>query len=140
MVMKRATHVLIVAGVVILLSTCTNFFASLEPKLIEVSGPQFILSWNPPRNRFIEEGREPDHYVVYYRGFGDTGPGDWTALGSVAAADNPELTVTSSEVSPGMYLFAVTTVDVYGTESDLHQSIDPDADPRRGWILNYLGG
>jgi len=138
--MKRIGFVLFPAVLMVVLSGCANFFASLEPREITVSGSEFTLAWDPPANRHIKEGHEPDRYRLYYRSIGDGGPTDWTVLGTVAADSQPRLTVQQIMLTPGTYEFAVSTIDAIGNESEFHYSTDSDAEPRRGWFIAVTGG
>ena len=94
-------------------------------ELLEVRGESFTLAW--------DSGAEPvSSYRVYTRPHGGT---DWTPLASGLA--DASVTVTVAMLAYGVYEFAVSAVAGDGTESDLHTSLDPTADPESGWYLSW---
>jgi hypothetical protein len=75
-------------------------------------------------------------YVLYVR---ERYTKDWHEMGTVFSG-NVEYSFSSLPddlPSVGMYEFGVTTQNSFGTESDMHSSLDPDAIPTGGWYLYW---
>jgi hypothetical protein len=98
-----------------------------EPILVQAT--EFTLYWDPPT-----DATGIDHYNVYYRAHGTS---TWTSLGTATATATPSYTVTSADLAYGVYDFAVTSVNTSGVESDMHCSLDPNADPTGGWYVDW---
>lgn len=91
---------------------------------ITLSGPSFTLAWD-------DDSSETVSYTVYWRNRGAT---SWQLLASDLA--EPEYTVSTEILSHGSYEFAVSSVSSDGQESDLHESLDEDAEPEP-WYLEW---
>lgn len=98
-----------------------------EPILVQAT--EFTLYWDPPT-----DATNIDHYNLYYRLHGESA---WTLLGSEPASATPSYTVTTADLDYGTYDLAVTSVDSSGVESDMHSSLDPNADPSGGWYVDW---
>lgn len=96
---------------------------------IIVQDTQFTLYWDVPTGTATIAS-----YNIYYR---DHGTGSWNFLNSVTASANPSYTVTSTMLPYGVYEFAVTSVSTDGLESEIHSSLDDNADPAGGWFLDW---
>ncbi len=96
-----------------------------------ISGNAFTLLWDPPQD---EAGNHEQvaSYNLYYR---EHGTYSWSSLGSAAATSAPSFEVTTALLSYGSYDFAVAAVEMDGSESEPHTSLDDDADPQTGWYV-----
>lgn len=110
-------------------STSHSFTVAEPYEPILVQATEFTLYWDPPA-----DASEIDHYNVYYS---DHGQGNWNLLGSATASATPSYTVTSADLAYGVYDFAVTSVSTSNVESDMHCSLDPNADPTGGWYVDW---
>ncbi len=100
----------------------------LQPQMITVRSESFTIAW--------DAGDPPvESYNIYYRRH--NGEGEWSTLTAVSA-DTRELEITSDLLAdgPGHYDFAVTSV-YNGDESEFHTSLSEDAEPERGWYVNW---
>ena len=103
-----------------------------SPKAIPVTAPQVTLQWDPPATG----GSSVTSYIVSFRIHGTS---SWTTLATIPAALQPSCTVLYTTVGAGSFDFGVTAVSSSGTDSSLHTSLDPTADPATGWYLNWWG-
>ena len=98
------------------------------PQAITVTGDHFTLYWDSP-------AVAADAYRIYQRPHGSTG---WSLL--FDGLPSPQATVTTAELPYGAYEFAVSSVNEYGAESELHTCLDSTADPGTGWYLCWTEG
>lgn len=98
--------------------------------MVTVRSDQFKLAWDPP-----DPSTSVTAYHLYYR---EHGTADWFSLGAVSG-DQLSLDVSSSNLAdgPGMYDFAVQSVDADGAGSDYHTSTSSTAQPETGWYVNW---
>lgn len=118
----------------IILMTGCGISGEEKPRSIAVNGPSVTLNWDPPASDFATDSIA--HYNVYAR---TRGAAEWQLVGSASASKEPSLTIGQSLLPYGSYEFAVTTVGIDGSESDLHSSLDHHADPASGWIVDWYG-
>lgn len=83
------------------------------------------LAWN------YDEPANVQIYKMYYRHHGTT---DWIFLDSVDSSA-PIFEVSHDTLGDGSWDFGVTAIDLSGTESDIHSSLDSSAVPSTGWYL-----
>ena len=96
---------------------------------------QLTLAWDPPGTDIHGQPTEVASYQVYYRPHGTS---EWTLLGTVPASRHPEFSVEHERIGSGLFDFAVCAVTVEGRESDLHTSLDGNADPVSGWHVLWV--
>ncbi len=101
-----------------------------DPDAISSKSTQATLQWNQP----VSGGSQVVSYTVSYRLHGSS---TWILLATVPASSQPSFTVLRSVVGAGDFDFAVAAVDSIGTESPLHTSLDPTANPATGWFLSW---
>lgn len=94
-----------------------------SPSSVQVVGNEFTLTW-------INEAGEIVGYHLYYRSCGDD---EWMTLS--AGITSPRFTVNTTLLSHGEYEFAVRGVKDSGIETELHSSLDENAQPTGGWYL-----
>ena len=95
------------------------------PQLLVVRGENFTLAW--------DGGPEPvAEYRAYTRQHGTV---EWTQI--AAGLEAASISIDTTILAYGVYEFAVSSVAADGTESDLHTSLDPTADPGTGWYLSW---
>lgn len=107
-------------------------FALGEHRQIVHKYPLLTLAWNPPLSDIPNRSLEVIGYQIYYREHGNY---SWRLLGEVPASANPEFTLNKSELGPGVFDFAVSSVTESGSISPLHSSLDSNADPVSGWYV-----
>ena len=95
---------------------------------LDVTGDSFSIAWDNN-----SEAGTPDSFRIYFRHHGEE---EWTFLLSVDDGAQQECTISSADLSYGTYEFAVSSV-MGGVESDLHTSMDDNADPVCGWYINW---
>jgi hypothetical protein len=100
--------------------------------MVEVTGDSFIVQWNQPVDEATGEPVSVDGYRLYYR---EHGVYQWTQLTEVGSGTT-EYTITTSDLSTGVYEFAVSAL-YPDSESDLHTSYDDTADPTYGWYVSW---
>ncbi len=97
---------------------------------VAVSGESFTLAWDPASGDITA-------YEVFYRSRGDSA---WSELGEAPVSSEPSYEVSNSELSYGMYEFAVRAKLEGGDATDYHTSLDSTADPESGWYVDWSSG
>lgn len=98
--------------------------------MVEVTGSDFTIEWD-------YDGITPEYFQVMYR---NRGSGDWlwVDLGQTTDGSIKEYTVIhNTPLDYGIYEFAVKAVVFVGIESELHSTLDSEADPVTGWYVNW---
>jgi hypothetical protein len=109
-------------------------FTQFEPSGIIVTAESVRIAWDPPG--INNDTQVPvAAYKVYYRLHGMV---YWTLLDLIPAEQNPGYTVYHKELGNGSYDIAVQSVSSDVHESNLHSSLDLDADPLGGWYIIWL--
>jgi hypothetical protein len=124
---------LISLAVLLLMCACALPVGGLYP--VRVSSRTITLAWDPPEGQFPTGTLAAYTYRLYYRPHGSTG---WVFFGETPAGQSPAFILKYEDFGAGSYDFAVTTVNVVGTESKFHSSLDTLADPVGGWYLVWL--
>lgn len=98
------------------------------PQAIVVESESFTLAWEAPNGTV-------DHYEVFYRERGATG---WHLLG-ISDGSTARFRVDDQVLDDGegTYVFAVRSVTPDGATSPLHTSLSGDAEPSRGWYVQW---
>ena len=105
-----------------------------EPAQIVIDSEYIQLEWDPPS--INEKDVSPIvSYRVYYRIHGMT---NWKLLDIIPAEQNPTYTIYHSEFGNGSYDFAVSAMTSDYRFSNLHSSLDLNADPIGGWYIVWL--
>ena len=94
---------------------------------IVISDPAFSIAWDT-------DSAADEYYRIYAR---ERGTYEWTFIEEIAAAASPEFEINTTNLSYGVWEFAVSAVEG-GVESDLHTSMDDNADPVSGWYIDWI--
>ena len=109
-------------------------FTQFEPDGIIITAESVRIAWDPPG--VTDDTQAPViAYKVYYRLHGMA---DWTLLDLIPAVQNPGYTINYKEFGNGSYDFAVQAVSSDIRQSNLHSSLDFDADPLGGWYVIWI--
>lgn len=84
------------------------------------------LNWS------YDPASETESYNIYYRAHGDS---QWIFLENIPATAVPAFEVSNSMIGDGSWNFGVSSLDISGMESEIHSSLDVEADPETGWYL-----
>ncbi len=115
------------------LKLCTSIIETVFNNLnkvgecITITAESFLIAWE------CADGGANEFYNVYYRNRGTL---DWILLEQIKAEASPQLQITTSKLTYGVYEFAVSSLVTDG-ESGLHASMDDDADPVSGWYVDW---
>jgi hypothetical protein len=85
------------------------------------------LAWN------YDEPGNVKSYEVYYRTHGTI---DWTWLHSIIPPE-PFYEVDKTDVGIGTWDFGISVIDLQDIESEIHTSLDSNAEPTSGWYLSW---
>lgn len=96
---------------------------------------EITLEWDPPALRLETGPMAIESYNVYYRVHNTE---TWNLLDTIDAVPYPNYTIQHSLLGDGLFDFSVSAVAENGEESNLHSSVDPNADPVGGWYLLWV--
>ena len=94
---------------------------------IVITDTAFSIAWDT-------DSSSDEYYRIYARARGTY---EWTFIEEITAAPSPEFEVNTTKLSFGTWEFAVSAVEG-GVESDLHTSMDDNADPVSGWYIDWI--
>jgi hypothetical protein len=107
------------------------FFAGLIFAVEEtVKNDSAIIYWSPPSGAY----NSPENtYRLYYKAYAnrDNPACSWIFMDSTK---DTTLLVKSKRTGAGSFIFGVTYAS-FGTESEMHTSLDSTATPTQGWYL-----
>nr|MDA3812581.1 hypothetical protein [Spirochaetaceae bacterium] len=86
------------------------------------------LAWN------YDEPATIQSYKLYYKANEDI---EWILLDTIPATV-PIFEVEHATIGDGSWDFGVSSVDLLGNESEIHSSLDFNADPTTGWYLLWV--
>ncbi len=115
------------------LKACTSIveadFVNLNKvgECISIISEDFTIGWD------CDDAGGNDYFNVYFR---NRGTSAWILLEQIEAVSSPQIQVTTSKLSYGVYEFAVSSI-LDEEESGLHTSMDDDADPESGWYIDW---
>lgn len=100
----------------------------ITAQMITIRAESFSLAWDPPLDAV-------DSYRLYYR---NVETDDWHDLGSTGA-EELQFEISDAVLGDGYgrYAFAVQSVTPDGSESELHSSLSPTAQPETGWYVDW---
>ena len=93
------------------------------------SSPDITIAWSDDNPSNVQ------YYNIYYRAHGDS---TWIFLNTAPPNAFPSFTVEYSDLSDGLWDFGVSSVDNDNIESEIHSSLDIEADPTTGWYLLWV--
>jgi len=108
--------------------TISRFSADEQSREVEElfrTTTSISLAWN------YDTPSEVDYFKMYYKPHGSN---DWAYLDSTNTA-TPVFEISHDSVGDGSWDFGVTSINLSGTESDIHSSLDTTAEPDTGWYL-----
>ena len=94
---------------------------------IVISDSAFSIAWDT-------DSSTDEFYRIYAR---ERGTYEWTFVQEITAAPSPEFEINTTNLTYGVWEFAVSAVED-GVESDLHTSMDDNADPVSGWYIDWI--
>jgi len=138
--MKKLRMKLIFTGItlIIAVSGLLVFYgcdSSQEPVQLIVKSNEVTLEWDPPALHLETGPMSISSYNVYYRVHNTE---TWNLIDTIDAVSYPSYTIQHSLVGDGLFDFSVSAVAENGEESNLHSSVDPNADPVGGWFLLWV--
>lgn len=98
---------------------------------VRSSSDTITLEWDPPVRQFPSQA-VVTRYCIYVRIHGSR---QWRVFAQIPAASRPVLKISHADLGRGEYDFAVQSINETGQESQLHSSLDLQADPTGGWYL-----
>ncbi len=100
----------------------------ITAQMITIRAESFSLAWDAPPDAV-------DTYRLYYR---NVEADDWNDLGATGP-DELQFEVSNGVLADGYgrYAFAVQSVTPDGSESELHSSLSPTAQPETGWYVDW---
>ena len=94
---------------------------------IVITDTEFTIAWDT-------DSATDEEYRIYARARGTY---EWSFIEEIEAAPSPEFEINTSKLAYGSWEFAVSAVEG-GLESDLHTSMDDNADPVSGWYVDWI--
>ena len=132
--MKRTLALSVLLFLSLLLAFQGCEFTQFEPSGNIITAESIRIAWDPPI--VTNDTQVPViAYKVYYRFHGMV---DWILLDLITAEQNPGYTIYHREFGNGSYDFAVQSVSSDIRQSNLHSSLDFDADPLGGWYVIWM--
>ena len=130
--MKVAVICIILSG--LLIFGCTIPYID-APLIMRIKSASLTIVWDAPVINLPGSPNYVSSYRIYYSRYGTS---DWRLLGETPAPENPSFTVPHSSVGDGRFVFAVSSLNTIGEESELHTSLDMSADPQSGWYIWWI--
>ena len=127
------TRVTLACFVLALLSGCALPSSDAVP--ISIFSESITLEWDPPAIRFPSSPKAISSYRIYYSNHNSR---VWLQLGETPATDHPMFHIRYTDVGDGLFDFAISSVNDFGTTSVLHTSLDFTSSPIGGWYIRWI--
>ena len=137
--MRTVMRTGLLSSLTLLLLSCSLFVNTNQPLEIIVIGNSIVLEWDPPAGAGTSSLKRVDAYELFYQPYRSGQASAWQLLSAVPAGGTLRYLVTTDELNPGTYAFAVRAVYTDDSTSDYHASTDNSADPPAGWYLTWIG-